>query len=148
MACFAETLTAAEHKRGIRYAYVSTWFGCFADVMLDSTALVIIYFTTDTVRHLATFVIIASACASPFNAFAHASYFTLRSGGRVIETLLFDSVYAWVAVIPTAFLLSRLTDWSFPAIFIAVVLVESLKCIMGFLLVKREHWARQLTTND
>lgn len=45
MASFAETLTPAEHKRGIRYAYVSTWFGCFADVMMDSTALVIIYFT-------------------------------------------------------------------------------------------------------
>jgi putative MATE family efflux protein len=108
----------------------------------------LIYNTTDTVRHLATFVIIVSACASPFNAFAHASYFTLRSGGRVIETLLFDSVYAWVAVIPTAFLLSRLTDWGFPAIFISVALVEALKCIMGFFLVKKEHWARQLTTND
>ena len=45
MASFAETLPPAEHKRGIRYAYVSTWFGCFADVMMDSTALVIIYFT-------------------------------------------------------------------------------------------------------
>lgn len=108
----------------------------------------LIYNTTDTVRGLATFVIIASACASPFNAFAHASYFTLRSGGRVIETLLFDSVYAWVAVIPTAFLLSRLTDWSFPAIFISVVVVEALKCIMGVILVKKEHWAKQLTAND
>ena len=108
----------------------------------------LIYNTTDTVRGLATFVIIASACASPFNAFAHASYFTLRSGGRVIETLLFDSVYAWVAVIPTAFLLSRLTDWSFPAIFISVVVVEALKCIMGVVLVKKERWAKQLTAND
>jgi putative MATE family efflux protein len=108
----------------------------------------LIYNTTDTVRHLATFVIIASACASPFNAFAHASYFTLRSGGRVIETLLFDSVYAWVAVIPTAFLLSRLTTWSFQAIFISVVIVEALKCIMGVIFVKKEHWAKQLTVND
>ena len=107
----------------------------------------LIYNTADTVRHLATFVIIASAFASPFNAFSHASYFTLRSGGRVMETLLFDSVYAWVAVIPTAFLLSRLTDWSFPAIFISVIVVESLKCIMGVILVKKEHWAKQLTVS-
>lgn len=45
MASFAESLSLHERKRNIRYAYVSTWFGCFADVMLDSSALVIIYFT-------------------------------------------------------------------------------------------------------
>ena len=44
MASFAETLSAQEHKRSILYAYASTWFGCFADVMFDSTALIIIYF--------------------------------------------------------------------------------------------------------
>lgn len=44
MASFAETLAPDERKKYIRYAYVSSWFGCFADVMLDSTALVMIYF--------------------------------------------------------------------------------------------------------
>ena len=107
-----------------------------------------IYATSDNVKHLATFVIIASACAVPFNAFAHASYFTLRSGGRVLETFLFDAGYAWVAVIPTAFILANFTNLSFKAIFIAVLIVEALKCIMGVVLIKKEHWAKQLVAQN
>lgn len=107
-----------------------------------------IYETSDTVKHLATFVIIASACASPFNAFAHASYFTLRSGGRVLETLLFDAGYAWVAVIPTAFILANFTSLPFKAIFISVLAVEAIKCIMGVFFIKKEHWAKQIVASN
>ena len=104
-----------------------------------------IYETSDNVRHIATFIIIASACAAPFNAFAHACYFTLRSGGKAAATFIFDSGYAWALVIPAAFLISRLTDWSFQAIFITVIIIEAVKCIMGVIMVKGESWARQLT---
>ena len=107
-----------------------------------------IYETSDNVKHLATFIIIASACAVPFNAFAHASYFTLRSGGRVLETFLFDAGYAWVAVIPTAFILANFTNLGFKSIFIAVLIVEALKCIMGVIIVKKEKWAKQLTISE
>ena len=107
-----------------------------------------IYETSDNVKYLATFIIIASACAVPFNAFAHASYFTLRSGGRVLETFLFDAGYAWVAVIPTAFILANFTELGFKSIFIAVLIVEALKCIMGVVIVKKEKWAKQLTISE
>ena len=107
-----------------------------------------IYETSDNVRHIATFIIIASACAAPFNAFSHACYFTLRSGGKAAATFIFDSGYAWALVIPAAFLISRLTDWSFQVIFITVLLIEALKCIMGVIMVKGESWAKQLTIEE
>jgi putative MATE family efflux protein len=107
-----------------------------------------IYETSDNVRHLATFVIIAAACAAPFNAFAHACYFTLRSGGKAAATFIFDSGYAWALVIPAAFLISRFTDWSFQAIFITVAVIEAVKCIMGVIMVKGETWAKQLTIEE
>ena len=44
MQSYAESLPVQDRKRYIKYAYVSTWFGCFADVMMDSTALIMIYF--------------------------------------------------------------------------------------------------------
>ena len=44
MPSFAESLPLRDRKRYICYAYISTWFGCFADVMLDSSAIMIIYF--------------------------------------------------------------------------------------------------------
>ena len=107
-----------------------------------------IYETSDNVRHIATFIIIASACAAPFNAFSHACYFTLRSGGKAAATFIFDSGYAWALVIPAAFLISRLTDWSFQVIFITVLLIEALKCIMGVIMVKGESWAKQLSVSE
>ncbi len=108
----------------------------------------LIYETSDSVRGIATFIIIASACASPFNAFSHACYFTLRSGGKAAATFIFDSGYAWALVIPAAFLISRFTDWSFQVIFITVLLIEALKCIMGVIMVKGESWAKQLTVEE
>jgi len=45
----------------------------------------------------------------PFCAFSHASYFTLRSGGKTVVTFLFDSVFTWVIVVPAAYLLAHFT---------------------------------------
>ena len=44
MPSHAESLPPKDRKRYVLYAYASTWFGCFADVMMDSTALIVIYF--------------------------------------------------------------------------------------------------------
>ena len=42
---FAATLTGDERKKFRLYAYASTWFGCFSDVMIDSSAILILFFT-------------------------------------------------------------------------------------------------------
>ena len=43
MSAFAETLTDRERRRGRIYAYFACYFGCFSEVMLDSSAIVILY---------------------------------------------------------------------------------------------------------
>lgn len=98
----------------------------------------------DSVRSLATFMIVISGCAMPFFSYAHAAYFTLRSGGRVGITLLFDSVYMWVIVIPTVLVLANFTDISIYWLFIAGNLAEMLKCVFGFIFLRKINWARQL----
>lgn len=135
-------------------AYKMLAFSIFAACCIGVVQIAIsplfplIYNTTDTVRHLATLTIIVAAVAVPFNAFANASYFTLRSGGRVLETFLFDAVYAWCIVVPTAFVLSRFTSLPYIAIFISVATAEALKFIMGIILVKKEGWARQIVAEN
>lgn len=42
---FAARLGDLERRRGRFYAYASTWFGCFSEVMLDSSAIIILYIT-------------------------------------------------------------------------------------------------------
>ena len=42
---FANTLSDAQRKRARIHAYASTWFGCISEVMLDSSAIIILFLT-------------------------------------------------------------------------------------------------------
>lgn len=42
---YAETLSNKERKSGRRYAYAACFFGCISEVMMDSSAIIIIFFT-------------------------------------------------------------------------------------------------------
>ncbi|MCI5650145.1 MAG: MATE family efflux transporter [Fusicatenibacter sp.] len=103
-----------------------------------------LYNTTDEVRHMATIFIAEAACFMPVNAFLHASYFTLRSGGKTIITFLFDSVFIWVVSVPFAYVLSRFTNLSIYAIYLAVMSADLIKCVIGFALVKKGVWLQNI----
>ena len=75
----------------------------------------------------------------------NATYFTLRSGGKTIITFLFDSFYIWVADIPMALLLTRCTDWNVVLVFFLVQMMEIVKCIIGYVLVKKGVWLNNMT---
>lgn len=103
-----------------------------------------IYNTTDEVRGLAVRFIRILALYMPMNAFMHVSYFTLRSGGKTIVTFLFDSVFMWVASIPVAFVLSRFTMIPIVPLYFLCQMVEIIKCIVGFVLVKKGVWIQNI----
>ena len=107
----------------------------------------LLYNTTDSVRSLAAFMITVSAVTMPFSAYAHAAYFTLRTGGKVMITLLFDCVYMWSAVVPLAFILSYFTGVDIHWLFICAQGMEAAKCILGFVVLKKTNWARQLVSD-
>lgn len=71
-----------------------------------------IYNTTDTVRTLARNLLRTAACCMPICAFMHATYFTLRTGGKTIITFLFDSVFLWVVTTPVAYALSPIYKYA------------------------------------
>ena len=64
-----------------------------------------IYNTSGEVKALAASFIRIIAICMPMGAFIHASYFTLRSGGKTVVTFLFDSVFMWLVNIPFAYVL-------------------------------------------
>ncbi len=103
-----------------------------------------IYKTTDDVKALAVQFIIAQAIFMPQAAFMHAAYFTLRSGGKTIVTFLFDSVFVWCVSVPVAYSLSRLTSIPVIAIFAMVQIADWIKCIIGFVLVKKGVWLQNI----
>ena len=91
----------------------------------------------------ADFIRIAALCM-PLAAFMHASYFTLRSGGKTVVTFLFDSVFLWCVSIPLAYVLSRFTGMPIVPLYLCCQLVDIIKCIIGFILVKKGVWINNL----
>ena len=118
---------------------------CMGAIMIAFSSLFpMLYDTTDSVRTLAQFMIITSAITMPFSAFAHSAYFTLRTGGKVIVTLMFDSVYMWGIVMPVSIVLSYFTAIDIHLLFVICQGVEILKCVFGIILLKRRSWVNQL----
>ena len=103
-----------------------------------------LYKTEAVVKEYATHFIMISAFFMPQNAFLHASYFTLRSGGKTIITFFFDSGFMWAVTIPLAFCLSRFTGLPIEAVYASCQGIEILKCIVGFVLLKKGVWLQNI----
>ena len=118
---------------------------CFAILVIPFAPLFPrIYNTTDSIRALATRLVLVTALFMPQMAFMNAAYFTLRSGGKTIITFLFDSANLWAVSIPIAFLLSRYTAIDVVLIYAAVQIGDWIKCILGFILVRRGSWLQNI----
>lgn len=102
------------------------------------------YNTTDSVRSLTSELLVISALALPFNSVSLAAYFTLRSGGNAVAAMLYDSMYTWVVILPVLFVFTYLTSMNIIYLFIVASIVESLKALLGLLMLKNGKWAKQI----
>ncbi len=120
---------------------------CVAFIMLILARFFPLLFkTNEEARTLATYFIMVVALFMPQNAFLHASYFTLRSGGKTIITFLFDSVFIWCVSVVIAFTLSRYTTLPVIAVFTFLQLGDLIKCVIGFVLVKKGVWLQNIVS--
>lgn len=103
-----------------------------------------IYRTEDSIRHLATSLMCICAVAMPIDAFANATYFTLRSGGKVFTTFLFDSGFVWCVSIPVVLVLTEFTSLPILPIFAVAQFINIVKCVVGFALVRKGSWAQNI----
>ena len=104
-----------------------------------------IYNTTDSVRQLATQLIIVCACIMPLQAYIFPVYFTMRAGGKTIITFLFDCGSIWLVSIPLAFCLSRLTDIPIVPLYALCNSLDLLKCFIGYFILRKGTWIQNLT---
>ena len=107
-----------------------------------------LYNTTEGVRKLAGEYLRVSAVFTPLWAFIHASYFTLRSGGKTMITFLFDSVYLWVFSYPVAYVLSRYTAMTLIPMYACVQSIDLIKGLVGFILIKKGVWINNIVVEN
>lgn len=113
-------------------------------IAVTSPFIPMLYNTEDNVRSIATSLLIAAAICTPLHAFAHASYFTIRSGGKTFITFLFDSVYTWGLSVPFAYILSRFTDLPIFPLYLFCQLIDIIKCVIGYILVEKGIWVNNI----
>ncbi len=103
-----------------------------------------VYNTTDTVKALAVKLLLVYAAMMPLFSYTNSCYFTLRSGGKTVITFVFDSLFVWVVSIPVAFVLSRWTRMGIVTMYLIVELLNVIKCVIGFILVRNRRWVVNL----
>ena len=141
----------AEKTGVMEDAYKMTFFAVICCMMSGALMLCVapffpdIYNTDHEVRSLATSFIMISACCMPMYAFENATYFTLRSGGKTFITFLFDSCFVWVFSIPLAYVLVHYTDMSITVLFLCCQMIELMKCLIGYVLVRKGIWINNIT---
>lgn len=108
----------------------------------------LLYNTTDQIRSLASGFILVAACAMPFVAYTHASYFIIRSGGNTLITVLFDSIYTWAIAVTAAYYMSRYTTLSVTWMLAVVNGLEVIKCLIAFFFVRSGIWVKNLVKKD
>ena len=102
------------------------------------------YEASETTRELAASMLLIVACTMPIYAFAHATYFTLRSGGKTLLTFIFDCGFTWGVTIPFAFITAHFTPMGIIPIYLCVQLLDLTKCIVGYILIKKGVWINRL----
>ena len=107
-----------------------------------------LYNTTDAVKALAVKLLLFYAAMMPLFSYTNSCYFTLRSGGKTVITFVFDSLFVWVMCIPLAYFLSRYTELSIVPMYLAVELLNLIKCAIGFFLVKNRKWVVNLVSGQ
>lgn len=103
-----------------------------------------IYNTEPQIRELASTFIRIAALFMPFCAFCHATYFTLRSGGKTVITFIFDSVYVWSVMVPVAYMLANHSSLPIEGVFFCVQATEVIKVVIGFLMVRSGIWVQNI----
>ena len=113
-------------------------------VFLIGDKIPLLYNVSDASKEYAAFFIKICSLFIPVHAFANASYFTIRSGGKTLITFLMDSVFIMCVNVPIAFALFYVFHLSIWVIFPIVQAIDIIKVIIGMTLVKKKVWLNNI----
>ena len=92
---------------------------------------------------MAAAMILLLSATKPFQCYHVSVYYTIRSGGQILQTMLFDSGFLWIVVAPITFLMCHFVHLPFPAVYGLCLLPEVLKAIFGKFLLRKDSWIKK-----
>lgn len=139
-----DTEGAKDTSRKMIAFTVLTAFVLGASVIFIAPYLPLMFDVTEQVRSIASFMITVNCLLMPVYAFCNTSYYTIRSGGKVIVTMMMDSGFMWAFVVPVSLILGNLTTLPITVIFPICQSLDILKVIAAAILLKKYNWARRI----
>ena len=106
-----------------------------------------LYNTEDEVRALAKSFLLIMGFSLPIHAYIHGAYFTIRSGGKTIVTMLFDSVYTWCIPVVLSLLLCRRTALPITTVFFIVQFSDLIKVGIAIPMLRSGFWAKNIISD-
>lgn len=113
-------------------------------LMLLAGAIPNLFNVTEEARELAKKTLVIAGVSLPIHAFLHATYFTIRSGGKTVVTFLFDSVYTWCVPAVLAYCLSSFTDANVVTMYFCIQFIDVVKLVIGLLMLRSDFWAKNV----
>ena len=121
---------------------ISILIGIVVFILGDKIPL--LYNVSAESKDLAAYFIRVCACFIPVHAFANASYFTIRSGGKTLITFLMDSVFIMCINVPVALALYYIFGLSIWVSFPIIQAIDIIKVVIGMILVKKKVWLNNI----
>ena len=106
------------------------------------------YNVEPAIRETATKLMQITAVIMPVEAICHATYFTLRSGGKMAITFVFDCGFMWLVNVLLTAILCKFTALPFLLIFLIIQLITVPKAIMGVTMVHSGFWVRNIIAKE
>lgn len=105
------------------------------------------YNTNEVSKELAAYFIRSSAVFVPFVAIANIAYFTMRSGGKVWITILFDSVFILAFCTPIAFSMYYIFKVSVYVCYTVIASLDLVKAILGTIVLENKKWLNNIVSD-
>lgn len=143
-ACRPKEEVRAESRKLMVFAFL---IGGVFSLFLALTAKVFpsFYNTSPEIRALATGMILLTALTKAFQSYHMSVFFTIRAGGLIFWTTVYDCGFLWILTIPVTFLLCHYAPLPFLAIYGISLLPELVKCLFGAVLLRKTNWIKNLT---
>lgn len=117
-------------------------------MMLAAPYVPLLYNVGEDVREMTRQMLTIAGLSLPIHAFAHVTYFTIRSGGKTMITFLFDAGYTWGVTVLLTFILTRFTNMPIVQIYFCVQFIDVIKLVIGLLMLRSDFWAQNVVRDE
>jgi len=117
-------------------------------MMLAAPYVPLLYNVGEDVREMTRQMLTIAGLSLPIHAFAHVTYFTIRSGGKTMITFLFDAGYTWGVTVLLTYILTRFTNMPIVQIYFCVQFIDVIKLVIGLLMLRSDFWAQNVVRDE